>query len=470
MKKLLPYFLVLFTFGCIAGAFLVHPVPEPAGDIVEYYGITESVIRHASLALSSSDQSTLSHALHPEYFSNPGYYIKGIDGNRYPVHFIVYSLILIPLRLLLQALHQHPLLLFPLGNTMIFFLCLIYIIEHSIRSSLRQGIIIAAAITSPLLFFLSWPGPDIFSLSLLLVALVLFYENNPATAAIITAIASWQSQPLIVISVLMGIYTIIKTKRITPMVLAICISLIPYIYNMYIFGVLTPWQTFADGWTKLYGFGIQNLSVLKLYEQLFDLNIGVFWYAPILTIAGCVALIRSFRSSKGMWVILMLLAALFAFQTNPAWHYGTSGYGPTRHAIVLIPFLIAAMTYHTWSRKLSISIIGLMIVSQIYVLSYNNYIFPIFTNTLVHSPVAQFVLDRWPALYNPTPEIFVDRTNHTDLDHPTSAVYTLHGVCKKAYILTKDIDTVTNMCGPFPQNTAASIMHPDRDGFYVNYE
>jgi hypothetical protein len=462
--KNLPYFILFLLAGMLIGTFLSNPIPDPTGDIVEYYGITESIIRHGSIALTSSDQASLSATLHPEYFSNPGYYLPGFGGQRYPVHFIAYSLLLVPVRVALTYLHLNPLFIFSVGNCLILFACLFYIMRYILTAPWQRIILVVLTFTSPLISFLWWPGPDIFSMCLLLVALCMWYKGKPVSATVITAVASWQSQPIVVISAILCAYLWIKNKRYTPILLAVGVTLIPYIYNMYIFGVPTPWQSLQDGWTRLYGFGMQNVSLLKFFEQFFDLNIGVFWYAPILTVLGVLAL------RKNIWVAAMLAATLFAYQTNPAWHYGTAGFGPSRHAIVLIPFLISATVWHIRQYKHAIAILIVLTVSQLYILSLNNYIFPIFSNTLYHSSIATFVLDRWPALYNPTPEIFVDRTNHTDLDHPSSAIYMNKGVCKKAYVLITEIDWATQTCGSHGHGLPATILQSDRDGFYINYE
>ena len=74
---------------------------EPAGDIVEYYGITESILNHGSIELTKQDEQILSRTLHPEYFKDPQYYIKGKDSNRYPVHFPFYSFLALPVRIVL---------------------------------------------------------------------------------------------------------------------------------------------------------------------------------------------------------------------------------------------------------------------------------------------------------------------------------------------------------------------------------
>lgn len=473
--KLLPYIILCLTAGLVFGAFLGHVLPDPAGDIVEYYGITESVMHHGSISLSQFDIQTLSKTLHPEYFSDPGYYIRGVNGQRYPVHFVAYSLLLVPLRLVLTIFHISPLYIFSLGNTVLLFAALAYIMRYHIKTTWGKYVLFIAAATSPLISFLWWPGPDIFSMSLLLVSLFLFLDDRPIAAALFTALASWQSQPLIVICAGMLLYALWQNRR-TPVRTVIwgagiiAAAGIPYVYNYVAFGTWTPWAILRDYWTRTYGFGLQNLSLKKLYEQILDLNMGVFWYAPLLTIGGIWGMARYIRTKKFAWLSVLALASLFAFQTNPAWHYGTSGYGPSRHALVLIPFFIAIGVTYFKPTILGKIFIGILLLSQIYVLSLNNYIFPIFSNTLVNSPIATFVLDRWPSVYNPTPEIFEDRTNHTDLDHPTSAIYMVNGQCKKAYVLPADFDRVIATCGPFRQPATGSIRNPSADGLYINYE
>lgn len=475
--KLLPLGITLLIAGLIFGAFLASPVPLPAGDIAEYYGITESVLRHGSVNLSAEDERILSQTLHPEYFANPGYYIAGTNGNRYPVHFVAYSFVLVPVRLLLRQFNISEFHLFSLANTLLFFGAITFILLRLVHVPSRQTVLILLTLTSPLIFFLWWPGPDIFSLSLLLVALFWFYEGGIFPAAALTAIASWHSQPLIVVTAGMLLYGTLKKHRThrtsllrsTAAILAL--AGLPYLYNLAIFRTLTPWTLLTDGWTALNGFGLRNVSIQKFIEQFFDLNIGVFWYAPLLVVGGVTCIAARIRHDKKIqWLTLIGVATLLAYQTNPAWHYGTSGFGPSRHAIVMIPFLIAAIVWQTKPNVLWTDFMVLVFVSQGALLSLNNYIFPVFSNTLVYAPIARFVLDRWPGLYTPTPEIFSDRTNHTDLDHPTSAIYKKNGVCKKAYVLARDIDMVIAACGAFPEIPRASIQNPETDGFYVTYD
>ena len=60
--------------------------------------------------------------------------------------------------------------------------------------------------------------------------------------------------------------------------------------------------------------------------------------------------------------------------------------------------------------------------------------------------MAAYLLTHAPELYTPLPEIFVDRTNGDDADHPVSAIYKTNGTCTKAYILPLDIPKLLSEC------------------------
>lgn len=462
--KLFPLAFTLLAAGFLMGTILASPAPEPAGDICEYYGITQTLISHGSFDLKESDVAALEKQLGNPYYNLWYCYRTGKHGERYPIHFFGFSLIATPIRLALETIGIDPLKTLSVTNVLFLAGGLLYILHRFHLTQTRGATLILLTLASPLISFLTWPGPDLAVMMLLLIALLHFLHGKPATALYLAALASWQSQPLLAVVAILSVYLLITKRSFVPILFAGLLSVIPYIYNMYVFGTLTPWTLLIDGWTKLNGFGLHNVSFQKLIEQFVDLNIGVFWYAPVITALG-IALLNKQRLLAGI-----LMATLLAFQTNPAWHYGTAGFGPSRHAIVMIPFFIAVITHEIAHSKRWLVALGLVILFQIAVLSVNNYIFPIFTNSLVHTPVARFVLDRWPTLYSPTPEIFVDRTNHTDLDYPTSAVYKTNGVCKKAYVLAHDIDMVVNECGPFPTTPRGSIYNTETDGFYVNYE
>jgi hypothetical protein len=70
---------------------------------------------------------------------------------------------------------------------------------------------------------------------------------------------------------------------------------------------------------------------------------------------------------------------------------------------------------------------------------------------LRHSAAARAVLDRWPALYSPTHEIFVERTTgREDGFPPPPFVYGSDGRCRKALLRIRFAEALEAECGPIP--------------------
>lgn len=488
MKKI--YLYIAFVTTLLVTVVLVTPV-QKAGDIAEYYGMTESLVNHGGITLQPVEQKHLESVLHPAYFTDPEYYVAGRDGARWPVHFFFYSLIALPIRLMLQLFGMNELYTLSVTNILILTVTALFVVNNFLKTNRSRVLFLLLLYVSPLLFFITWPGPDLLYCCLLLVSIFYFFEKKYFTAAILAGMASWQSQPLIIITLFMALYFFDKKKsiiyRLSSIIFLLGIIVLPYLYNLYAFGALTPWTRFENGWTLINGFGIQNIRIGKLYEQFFDPNIGLFWWAPLLGSLSLYVVVQFLQSmrlttlevDRHKFDKLILFGAFiltaFFYQTNPAWHYGTAGYGPTRHILFFIPLLIVyiASSWPSLTRlrlptpfdgvqdqpqDSGVSRLGglprmtifFLVFIQLFVLSLNGFATPNFENTLHNSPFATLILNTVPQLYSPTPELFVDRTNHTDIDHPTSAVYKQNEKCIKAYILQTDEQLLLNECGTMP--------------------
>jgi len=469
---------------------------QPAGDIIEYYGVTESLLSHGGINLTQEDYQNLVNTFNEGYFSDPRYFMAGRGAERFSAHFIGYSVLAVPTRALLELIGSDPKKALGFTNLLIFSASLLFIMLKYLKNTAPKLILLLAAFTSPLIFFLTWPGPDLMVLSVLLISLFAFWKKDFITAVILAILASWHSQPLIVMAALYGLYWIVaearsniymnflkETIRIitTGKTIAIVTALtilaaIPYLYNLYFFSVLSPWSIFEDGWTKLNGFGIQNMSPWKLYEQLFDLNMGVFWYAPLLVVLATIVLWKLKFDRRIQFLTFGMILTAFAFQTNPAWHYGTAGFGPSRHAVFLIPFFIflVVVGFQKIPKNMEMGLFGLsLLLFQWYSVSMNGYFVPDFTRVLYHNDYAKYVLNNYPELYNPTPEIFIDRSLHSDPQEPRSASYEHNGFCKKAYILSYDTDLIQKQCGFVPSKVENELWNLPKErsleGIYVNY-
>ncbi|MCL4338735.1 hypothetical protein M1271_03535 [Patescibacteria group bacterium] len=495
MSAKIPWLILGASILILGFYFLFFGKIQIAGDIVEYYGMTVSILNHGDVSLRNSDKTDIEKYLPAAYFSDPQYYMVGANQVRYPVHFPFYAYLLIPSRIILSLMGANPMLSFPLTNILILASVLIYAFRKYIKEPDKRLFLLFLVYFSPLIFFLGWPGPEIYYTGLIFISILAFISGEYFLSAFFSALASWQSQPLIVVSFITVIYmvidTLVKFKKnrvaeknsnnyllVIKSLSILLLMFIPYVFSYFQFGLLTPWTNIRNGWTEINGFGLQNISLKKLFEQFFDLNMGLFWYAPFTLVIGFYYLIkRIIVDNKAVFLSAIYLVTAFFYQTNPAWNYGTAGYGPTRHIVYILPLFIVLAIDFLHEKKLSIItsiIFFILLCLQTISMNMNGWVNPDFRNSLRNNYYAIYILDNFPSLYNPTPEIFVDRTNQTDLDHPTSGFYKYKGYCTKAYVLSDELNNLENQCGYIPTEQKKSIiaglktLNPYQ-GIYVNY-
>jgi hypothetical protein len=91
------------------------------------------------------------------------------------------------------------------------------------------------------------------------------------------------------------------------------------------------------------------------------------------------------------------------------------------------------------------------------VLYFNGGLMPDFDNTLRLNPVSKFVLNNIPSLYNPTPEIFVERVSNREGGFWDTTIYKNNGKCQKAYVLISNTQKAVNECGEIPERYKARL-------------
>ena len=327
--------LIFSLVALFLGAYVLFIAKvQLAGDIAEYYGVTESVVNHFGLNLTDQDRTNLEKVLHPAYFEMSGYYLDGVDQNRYPVHFWFYSLLAVPFRLILSQLNLDPRKSLLIVNWLSVVTAVALIFKRYLTNSAKRLALLVAVFTGALMSFLVWPGPDLWYLSLLLIVPFAFFNQDYWLAVVLTIIASWHSQPLVVLAAGLTAYAVFTTvkkqlksrskKNViifllkNSMVGAVLglIALIPYFYNLAVFGVLTPWTQLQDGWTIIRGFGLHNASLWKFYEQWLDLNIGLFWYASAVFILALLGIFKR-KFKKEPLIALLFLSLITAFSIRP---------------------------------------------------------------------------------------------------------------------------------------------------------
>ena len=128
----------------------------------------------------------------------------------------------------------------------------------------------------------------------------------------------------------------------------------------------------------------------------------------------------------------------------------------------MIPLFILLFVEYMGKKWQHLVVFFIFVITQLYILSFNGWLTPNWLSVLSHSPYAKYLLNNHAGLYNPTPEIFVDRTSHTDRDYPTSAFYKNDGICTKAYVLLHERGKAIKECGYIPQEYERFFIQSDK--------
>jgi len=402
--------------------------PELTGDGQEYYLMLESFYNHQSPDLRYDDilsftQITQKYEFKHYKFSPEGAYsgyFQNEKGDEYSYHFWLYPLINLPVKIFLHTFQLDPLKVFQITNALLFSI-MIFFISRIKLSEVKKLVLVLIAVANPVVWFVFWSHPEIFCYSLIITSIVLAIQKKYTGAILLSALASSQNLPLIIIPAIFfgwAVIDILKSKNSDLGFQAILIfkyaifvlpALFSPIFYLVTFGTISLIEQTGGANSKL-------ISIQRVYELIFDLNIGVFPYIPIIFLISAILFVYLLIKKRDLRLILLtyaigvlIMLALSSSTTN--WNHGTTG--PTRYVLwSVIPFIflifyLFALNYK-FSKKVIVSIsIGLifnaMIIGAVFLpgVSFGN------TN---HSYLATFVLDNFPAIYSPTYEIFAERT------------------------------------------------------------
>ena len=187
--------------------------------------------------------------------------------------------------------------------------------------------------------------------------------------------------------------------------------------------------------------GLQLPGVRALLTPLIDPNVGLWPFAPlycVMVAAGVMAQSARDRLVTLTTLGLLLLAAAQTANVNPGGTPGMSRYALWLFAAGLPAAAVSARHLHRHTPAMA------AVIGTTAALTWGAFRPAIDEGrTLRATPLAVEVWDRWPALDNPVPEVFAERTSGRD---GTGSVPTTDAQCRK--VLT--VGAGTEALFPFP--------------------
>ena len=442
--------------------------PRSFGDAGEYFLLAESLFNHGTPDLHGADLLSLGQAarnnrLVGSYGPLLRHYRPGRDGRPYGLHFWAYSLACLPAKAVLHALGENELKALPITNALLLVGVLVRIVLLSPLPVPERWTMGALLASCPVLAFVRWPHPEVFSCAFVALALWLDREGKATGAILCAALASLQNPPLLLLALALWARHVHRPFA----TLALLPAALPATFSLRTLGVLNP-LTHASCAAAF-------VSLKKAAELFFDLNLGLVPHVPLAllaALAGPLVLWRAGRPVRGLlgWMALAAAMALTCTLTTN-WNHGTTG--PSRYAVWLLPFVflvVARLAGEAKGRASAVFVVA-AVISQAAILAARGHVRAPMDYTS-HSAAARFVLARWPALYTPSPEIFVERTEGNEEVPRRAVVYRADGRCRKALVQKRHLGVLVKECGrpPALPDVRGLVARRGRNAwFYVDY-
>lgn len=402
MRKLIGVKLILLLFSVFVLCSMATIKPIMHGDGYEYTYMVQAFENHFSPEVNDNDIASSQAILkanaitvYPDGYS--GFY-KSYSGKMYSYHFWFYSLLVLPVKIILKLLNLNQFKCFQLTNGILFLTALWVVYFYAKK---KKNILVALLALNPVLFYLIWTHPEVFSYSFVAMAIAMFLSKKYKFAILFSSIASLQNAPLLVLTgVFLLFYLLENRNNYKDWILAVlCGSPTVLPYAFYLFNYGTPNLIIKVG-----AAGLQHMSLQRMYDMVFDMNIGMIIYVPIIVILFFVVIIRDILNKKYLnliWPISIFVMIILSTQTAN-WNSGCAGI--SRYGVWVLPIMI----YYVADLKKHIPIICALVCNALIVVTMGGFLYS-GANYTELTPTSRFVMENFPYLYSPDYETFTER-------------------------------------------------------------
>ncbi|MDP2386923.1 MAG: hypothetical protein Q8M29_11165 [Bacteroidota bacterium] len=429
----------------IIGVFLLaksinHIEPYATGDGPEYVLTTEAIYNHFTPDLRDTDSKSFKTDYKKaqnweknykyetfddleRFFANKE--LKFLDhsggiyadrsGKKYGYHFFFYSALNVPARWIAHLVDANPLRCFQVTNAVFIIITLFFLLFYT-RFSLWKSVLTALIFTfSTAYWHLGWTHPEVYTICLVTLGFWFYFQERFYVAILLIAIASLQNQPLFVMLAFMCLRVVylngFKIKNILKIALYGSPFIIPPLFYLIHFG--------TTNLIKDAGFlSTDFITFTRIFGFYFDINQGVILAIPFLLFAYIFFVLRKFilipfkkeNFEYNYLLPLFIIAMTFIVCTMVNWNHGqaiVNRYATWFSAIIIVHLLFIAEK--TESVR-SLVIFNYFFLTQAFTILYHEQFNVNDWSQDEHRPIAKWLLETHPELYNPDPQIFIVRT------------------------------------------------------------
>ena len=433
LKTITKAYLIAFAVIMIFYAS-IYP-PSPIGEWDDYSLPVASIIRGHNISIDDADV-----AYYKELFPDWAVYIDSYElsdfttrkGGEMTWYFPVYGLLCIPFVGILSLLGLPAIYTFPYTNIALLMTALVVVVCCLKAGRLKRLALAVMLSVNPIVFYISWPSGEVCIYAFMVIGLTFWYNKSWKRAAFFLSVAGMLNPTILAVGIVMifeyFLVLFLKKEKGVPLYkhlvhnlpgivsfgLCFVIGIIPMAYNYYNTGHINLTAAYPD---FLQG---SETTFERFVSYLLDLNYGILPYFSLLLVSGIILVVPAVI--RGIWRYLIWLGA---FLVNVALYSvmvhinsGMSGisrynaWGATTFIFAVVMFFgeIIRSSRGKWAQR-AVIMAGAFLTGLI-VLNYSPFK-AYKVSEIRFTPIARWVLDHFPEIYNPLHSTFYIRTTYT---------------------------------------------------------
>lgn len=450
-----------FFIGSVV--YLTTITPSVLGDGHEYIMQTVAFQNHFSFGISPEDfEETKSQfyrdqeGLYDTYM-NPKCVTFDERGWAYSNHFGAYSAMVMVIKLILLKLDIYPLWAFSITNLILWMAAVLVVFFFLKVDDKRKFCILILLMLNPAFYYLDWTHTEIYIFAFEVIGLVFLYNKQYVFSILAFSISAMQNVGMVPIAAVAGISYILdcydryvrenQDRNAIKFITAYWKKILPYgfLYLPAFCPIILSYYRFGT-FSRVADIAMENKYLLhKAAGYLFDPNLGIFPYEPLILIAFIVLMLLGFKKypRDALLSLLGIIGILFIITRQKQINSGMQGI--MRYCVWIIPIMIFFVVIHwqsTNGRRYGLLIAA--VAESLFTATLVSYCvwFGGAYNGLRFSDWTEVLIDVAPQIYNPTHSIFYSRTTGIELyDSPVPVVYENGQGYVRKILLSKTAET-----------------------------
>lgn len=427
--------------------------PYPTGDGPEYILTTEAIYNHFTPNITHADlvsfktsyikknkwedvyktdifQRFDEHLQYPKlkFMDECGGVYTDKKGKNYSYHFFFLSYVNTPARFITAWMGGDPLSSFQFTNAFLVTLTCFILLFLTPFDLWKTLLVTICFVFSSNYWYLGWTHPEVFTTCMITIGFWLYFQQKRYWGIFFVTLASLQNQPIAIMLAFLCLDTLIANgfnfRNIRNIFISAVLFLWPAIFYYLHFD--------TTNLIKDAGFlSTKYITFTRVFGFYFDLNQGVVLVIPLILLAFLFFWLRQLlrvirKKEKATFTLLFplfLIAMTCTVSTMGNWNHGqaiVNRYASWFSGIIII-FCFFQLKH---LKPLSQTVLLLCFTAtQAYTILYHQQFNKFDWSQESHRPLAKWVLDHCPSLYNPDPNIFSVRTlRNYDMSESSSPI------------------------------------------------